>query len=65
MPYGIKTVTAVFQCSIEHLFTNQPCEVMVDDILVYMVVTKMSMTKSKNVLDRARQLNLKLNPHKI
>ena len=35
MPYGIKTGTEVFQCSIEHLFTNQPCEIVVDDILVY------------------------------
>ena len=35
MPYGIKTGTEVFQCSIEHLFTNQTCEIVVDDILVY------------------------------
>ena len=35
MPYGIKTGTEVFQCSIEHLFTNQLCEIVVDDILVY------------------------------
>ena len=35
MPYGIKMRTEVFQWSIEHLLTNQPCEIVVDDILVY------------------------------
>ena len=59
MPYDIKTGTEVFQCSIEHLFTNQ---IVVDDILVYGRNQDEYDKKSKKVLDRERQLNLKLNP---
>ena len=35
MPYGITSDSEVFQRSMEHLFANQPCEIIVDDILVY------------------------------
>ena len=64
MPYGIKTATEVFQCSIVHLFTNQPCEIVVDDILVYGHNQDEHDKNLKKVLDRARRLNLKLNPQK-
>ena len=64
MPYCIKTRTEVFQCSIEHLFTNQPCEIVVDDVLVYGRNQYKHDKNLKKVLDRARQLSLKLKPHK-
>ena len=64
MPYGIKTETEVVQCFIEHLFTNQPYEIVVDDILVYGRSQDEHDKNLKKVLDRARQLNLKLNPQK-
>ena len=64
MPYGIKTGTEVFQCSIEQLFTNQPYEIVVHDILVYGRNQDDHDKNLKKVLDRARQLNLKLNPQK-
>ena len=65
MPHGIKTGTEVFQCSIEHLFTNQPCEIVVENILVYGRNQDEHDNNLNKVLDRARQLNLKLNPQKF
>ena len=64
MPYGIKTRTEVFQCYIEDLFTNQQCEIVVHDILLYGRNQDEHDKNLNKVLDRERQLNLKLNPHK-
>ncbi len=35
MPYGISTGSEVFQRTMEHLFDGQPCQIVVDDILVW------------------------------
>jgi hypothetical protein len=35
MPFGINTTSEVFQRTMEQLFTGYPCEIIVDDILVW------------------------------
>ena len=64
MPYGITSGSEVFQRSMEHLFANQPCEIIVDDILVYGKNAEEHDANLKQVLNRVRQLNMKLNAEK-
>ena len=64
MPYGITSGSEVFQRSMEHLFVNQPCEIIVDDILVYGKNAEEHDANLKQVLNRLRQLNMKLNAEK-
>ena len=64
MPYGITSSSEVFQRSMEHLFANQPCEIIVDDILVYGKNAEEHDANLKQVLNRVRQLNMKLNAEK-
>ena len=64
MPYGITSGSEVFQRSMEHLFANQPCEIIVDDILVYGKNAEEHDANLKQVLNRVRQLNMKLNAKK-
>jgi hypothetical protein len=60
MPYGIKSASEVFQKAMDHLFSGQPCEIIVDDILVWGTTEKEHDTRLLKVLDRARAINLKL-----
>ena len=53
-----------FNAPFEHLFTNQPCEIVVDDILVSGRNQDDHDKDLLKVLHRARQLKLKLNPQK-
>ena len=64
MPYGITSGSEVFQRSMEHLFANQPCEIIVDDILVYGKNAEEHDANLKQVFNRVRQLNVKLNAEK-
>ena len=64
MPYGITSGFEVFQRSMEHLFANQPCEIIVDDILVYGKNTEEHDANLRQVFYRVRQLNMKLNAEK-
>ena len=48
----------------EHLFANQPCEIIVDDILVYGKDAEEHDANLKQVFNRVRQLNMKLNAEK-
>ena len=64
MPYGITSGSEVFQRSMEHLFANQPCEIIVDDILVYGKNAEENDANLKQVFNRVRQLNIKLNAEK-
>jgi transposase InsO family protein len=60
MPYGIKSASEVFQKAMDHLFSGQPCEIIVDDILVWGTTEKEHDIRLLKVLDRAREINLKL-----
>ena len=64
MPYGINSGSEVFQNTIENLFANLPCFIAVDDIMVYGKTQEEHDENLKQILDRAREVNLKLNPAK-
>ena len=64
MPYGIKSGSEVFQRAMDDLFKHQPCKIVVDDILIWGASQQDHDQKLKVVLDRCREINLKLNPKK-
>uniref|UniRef100_A0A8C5WEL0 ribonuclease H n=1 Tax=Leptobrachium leishanense TaxID=445787 RepID=A0A8C5WEL0_9ANUR len=64
MPYGISTGSEVFQRCMEQLFAGQPCEIVVDDILIWGSSVEEHDKWLKCILDRARAINLQLNPTK-
>ena len=64
MPYGINSGSEVFQRTMETLFDDFPCEIIVDDLIVHgkdLAEHDANLTK---VLNRAREENLKLNKSK-
>ena len=61
MPYGINSGSEVFQRSMEELFAGYPCEVIVDDMLIWGKDIEEHDGKLERVLKRASQINLKLN----
>ena len=64
LPYGVTVGSEVYQQTIEYLFQDMPCKIIVDDILVYGTDDSDHDEKLKHVLDRCREVNLKLNPNK-
>ncbi|KAL0994061.1 hypothetical protein UPYG_G00117300 [Umbra pygmaea] len=64
MPYGISTGSEVFQRCMEQLFEGQPCAIVVDDILVWGSTREEHDLHLRQVMDRIRAVNLKLNPDK-
>ncbi len=60
MPFGINS----FQRAMEQIFTGFPCAIIVDDIIVGGKGEKEHDENLKKVLNRARQVNLKLNPQR-
>ena len=64
LPYGIVAGSEVFQKSMDDLFIAQPCQIIVDDILIYGTDEIDHDNNLKLVLDRCREVNLKLNPSK-
>ncbi len=64
MPYGISTGSEEFQRTMEHLFDGQPCQIMVDDILVWGRSIQEHDERLKQVLHKIRACNMKLNPDK-
>ena len=64
MPYGLKSSSDVFQQTMEHLFADVPCSIVVDDIIVCGRDKAEHDRNLKEVLDRARKVNLRLNPRK-
>ena len=64
LPYGLCSSSDVFQHAIEHLFADVPCAIIVDDILVGGKDQEEHDHNLRLVLNRARQVNLKLNPTK-
>ncbi|CAB3985078.1 Hypothetical predicted protein [Paramuricea clavata] len=64
IPFGINTASEVFQRTMEQLFTGYPCEIIVDDILVWgSDITEHDYNLEK-VLQRAKEVNLKLTTKK-
>ncbi len=64
MPYGLNSGSEVFQSTMEQLFSGYPCEIIVDDILVTGRDLEEHDKNLKAVLDRAREVGLRLNPNK-
>ena len=64
MPFGINSASEVFQRSMEQLFAGYPCSVIVDDIIIGGRGVAEHHANLRKVLDRVREVNLKLNPDK-
>ena len=61
MPFGINTASEVFQQAMGRLFEGYPCAIIVDDILIWGSTEEEHDTNLRKVLERARQIGLKLN----
>lgn len=64
MPFGINSASEVFQRAMEQLFSGYPCAVIVDDIIIGGRNVAEHDENLKKVLNRAREVKLKLNPAK-
>ncbi len=64
MPYGISTGSEVFQRSMEQLFAGLPCEIVVDDILIWGWTHEEHDDRLLQVLNKIRAINMKLKPDK-
>lgn len=64
MPFGINSASEVFQRTMEQIFAGYPCAIIVDDIIVGGRTEAEHDANLKRVLDRARKVNLRLNPLK-
>ena len=64
MPFGITTGSEVYQQAMEHVFANYPCQIIIDDILVYGRDMKEHDQNLEIVLRRAEEVGLKLNTRK-
>ena len=61
---GITSASEVFQRAMEELFAGYPCAIVVDDLLVWGEGTVEHDANLRKVLQRAREVNLKLTPKK-
>ena len=64
MPFGITTGSEVFQRCMEQLFEGQQCAIVIDDILVWGRSREEHDLRLRQVMDRIRTINLRLNPEK-
>ena len=65
MPFGIKSAAEVYQSEMTVIFQNiEGREVIVDDIIIWGEDKAQDDRRLKQVLDRVREKNLKLNPDK-
>ena len=64
LPYGIVAGSKVFQKYMDNLFIAPPCQIIVDDILIYGTDEIDYDNNLKVVLDTCQEVNLKLNPNK-
>ena len=64
MSFGITSASDVFQRSNEELFAGYPCAIIVDDLLVWGEETPEHDGNYGKVLQRAREVGLKLCPKK-
>ena len=63
-PFGITSATEVFQEAMDQLIGSQPCEIIVDDILIWGSDDTKRDAHLREVLKRAREVNLQLNTDK-
>ena len=61
MPFGISAASEIFQHTMEQLFAGYPCEIIVDDILVWGNGREEHDSNLAKVLQRAREVGLQLN----
>ena len=64
MPFGISTASEVYQRTMEHLFAGYPCAIIVDDLLIWGSTVEEHDRNLHKVLERCREVNLKLNVKK-
>lgn len=64
MPFGINSASKVFQHYMEQLFTRLHCSIIVDDIIIGGSDLADHDANLSKVLEHARQVSLRLNPHK-
>ena len=64
MPFGISAASEVYQRTMEELFAGYPCAIIVDDILVWGSGTAEHDANLHKVMQRAREVNIKLNVKK-
>ena len=65
LPFGITSAPEVFQQTMESLFQDKEgCEVIADDILVWGKDEDEHDRRLVQVLERAREVNLKLRPER-
>ncbi|XP_038047830.1 uncharacterized protein K02A2.6-like [Patiria miniata] len=64
MPYGLCSASDVYQRTMEQIFADLPCSIIVDDILVGGRTKEEHDRNLKTVLDRIRKINMRLNPTK-
>ena len=60
MPFGINTASEVFQQAMGRLFEGYSCAIIVVDILIWGSTEEEHDTNLRKVLERARQIGLKL-----
>ncbi len=64
MPFGLNSASKMFQRSMEQIFTGYPCAIIVKDIIIGGKDVGEHNTSLRKVCNRAREVNLKLNPLK-
>ncbi|XP_042338488.1 uncharacterized protein K02A2.6-like, partial [Plectropomus leopardus] len=64
MPFGISSASEVFQRTMEQIFAGYPCAIIVDDILIGGKDIEEHDANLRKVLNRAREVKLRLNPLK-
>ena len=65
LPFEIRSAQAVFQKAMDYLFSDCPCEIVVNDMLIWGETEEEHDAKLCRVLDRAREVNLKLKLKKL
>lgn len=61
MPFGLSSASEVFQHSMEQIFAGYPRAIIVDDVLIGRKTVEEHDINLRKVLDRAREVNLRLN----
>ena len=60
LPFGINSAPEVFQKAMDNLFSDCPCEIIVDDLLIWGATEEEDDQNLLRVLQKACEVNLKL-----
>lgn len=63
-PFWISSAPYVFQRAMSHVFENQPCEVIVDDILMWADSEQKDIKKLRQVRQNSEDVGLRFNMDK-